>query len=90
MMTQIMNNIFIEIAGWTGSFLILLAYVLLTSHKISSDSKYYQLLNIAGSLLLVFNTIYHRALPPATLNIFWLAIGLYSLIRSAFNKRAVG
>jgi len=83
-------NIFIEIAGWLGSFAILLAYGLLSAKKISAYSKTYQLLNIIGSLFLILNTIYHRAIPPATLNLFWLGIGLFSLFRSASHKREAG
>ncbi|MGD2034865.1 MAG: hypothetical protein PVF73_07410 [Bacteroidales bacterium] len=83
-------NIFIEIAGWTGSFLILLAYSLISSRKLAGNSKLYQLLNVAGSLLLIANTIYHRAIPPAALNLVWLGIGIYSLVRSSGHQREGG
>ena len=83
-------NIFIEIAGWLGSFTILLAYGLLSAHKISANSSTYQLLNIIGSVFLILNTLYHRAIPPATLNLFWLGIGLFSLFRSTSHKREAG
>lgn len=83
-------NVFIEIAGWIGSFTILMAYGLLSARKISANSKMYQFLNIIGSLFLILNTLYHRAIPPATLNLFWLGIGLYSLFRSTTHKREAG
>jgi len=83
-------NVFIEIAGWLGSFTILLAYGLLSAHKISANSRIYQLLNITGSLFLMLKTLYQRAIPPATLNVFWLGIGLFSLFRSTSHKREGG
>ena len=83
-------NILVEIAGWTGSFLILLAYSLITARKLSGNSKMYQLLNVVGSMLLIVNTIYHRALPPAALNLIWLGIGIFSLISTSAHKREAG
>lgn len=80
-------KIFIEIAGWLGSFLILTAYALLTTRRITSRSRIYQMLNILGSFLLLVNTIYHRAIPPASLNLVWMGIGIFSLIRSKAHER---
>lgn len=83
-------KIFIEIAGWLGSFLILTAYALLSTRRISSRSRIYQMLNIVGSFLLLANTFYHRAIPPASLNLVWMGIGIFSLIRSKPHERAAG
>lgn len=83
-------NVYIEIAGWLGSFCILLAYALISARKIKGNSFQYQMLNIIGSLLLIVNTIYHRAIPPATLNLFWLGIGLFSIFRSSAQRREAG
>lgn len=83
-------NIMIEILGWAGSLFILLAYILITTRKLNAVSKYYQLLNIAGSLFLIINTLYHRAMPPAVLNFAWLAIGVYSIVKSKTFTRESG
>jgi len=83
-------NVLVEIAGWAGSFVILLAYGLLSARKISGNSCLYQMLNIFGSLLLIVNTIYHQAIPPATLNFVWLGIGVFSLFRSTSHRREAG
>ncbi len=80
----------VDIAGWTGSVLILAAYALLTARKVRGNSLNYQLLNIAGSILLIVNTLYYGALPPAALNLVWLAIGLYSIFRSVHHPRSGG
>jgi hypothetical protein len=83
-------KILIEILGWAGSISILIAYALLTTRKLNASSKVYQLLNIVGSLLLIVNTLYHGAAPPAALNLAWLGIGIYSIVKSKSFKRESG
>jgi hypothetical protein len=74
-------KIYIDIIGWLGSACIILAYWMITSGKADNNSGRYQSLNICGSIFLIINTIYYGALPPAALNVLWLIIGIYSLVR---------
>ena len=83
-------KILIEIAGWLGSGMILTAYALIATRKINSRTRIYQVLNIVGSLLLFSNTLYYRAIPPAALNMVWMGIGVFSLIRSRSHERHGG
>lgn len=83
-------RLMVEIAGWTGSVMILSAYALLTARRLKGNSASYQLLNVIGSVLLIINTVYYGALPPAALNLVWLGIGLYALLRRKFHTRESG
>lgn len=71
----------IEIVGWAGALLVLLAYGLLSAHKLNSRSASYQVLNIAGSVGLVINSMWNGAIPSAAVNIIWMAIGAHALWR---------
>ncbi len=76
-----MPTILIEIVGWAGMIAILAAYWLVAAGKVKSDSKFYQLLNLLGALFVIINVGYHGAIPSVALNVVWLLIALWSLIR---------
>jgi hypothetical protein len=71
----------VELIGWTGALLVLLAYALLTLQRVTSISPSYRWLNVAGSAGLVANAVWYGAFPSAFLNVVWLAITLYSLAK---------
>jgi hypothetical protein len=65
----------VEIAGWGGAVLILMAYLLLSAGKLTGQSLTYQAMNVVGAAGFVINGWWHGALPSAVLNILWLLIG---------------
>ena len=67
--------ILVEIAGWAGALLILLAYLLLSAEKLTGQSLVYQGMNVVGAAGFVINGWWHGALPSAALNVLWLLIG---------------
>jgi len=71
----------IEAVGWGGAVLILLAYALLSSGKLSGQSLLYQGLNIVGAAGFAVNGWWHDAKPSAVLNILWMLIGVGASIR---------
>lgn len=71
----------VEIAGWGGAMLILLAYLLLSAGRLTGQSLAYQAMNVVGAAGFVVNGWWHQALPSATLNILWLMIGLFASTR---------
>lgn len=73
---------FIEIAGWLGAALILLAYALLSSGKLDGRSPIYQLMNVIGAIGFILNSSWYGAIPSAALNVVWLFIGLAALYRN--------
>lgn len=65
----------VEVVGWAGAFLILLAYLLLSAGKLTGQSLVYQGMNVIGAAGFVINGWWHGALPSASLNVLWLLIG---------------
>src|SRR5687768_17085201 len=53
----------VEIAGWTGAFLILLAYLLLSLGRLTGRSALYQGMNVAGAAGFIVNGWWHGAIP---------------------------
>ncbi len=74
-------EIAVEIVGWAGAMLILLAYLLLSAGKFTGQSLAYQAMNVVGAAGFIVNGWWHGALPSATLNVLWLMIGLFASIR---------
>ena len=79
-------NIAVEIAGWTGALLILLAYLFLSMGKLTGRSALYQWMNVVGAAGFTLNGWWHRALPSAALNVIWMLIGGVALWRIAQRK----
>jgi hypothetical protein len=65
----------VEVVGWAGAALILLAYLLLSAGKLTGQSLVYQGMNVVGAAGFVINGWWHGALPSASLNVLWLLIG---------------
>jgi hypothetical protein len=70
-------------AGWLGALLVLGAYLLVTTGRVSGKSALFQSMNALGSALFILNTWWHGAIPSMVLNIVWLAIGTVALARIA-------
>ena len=68
-------QIAVEVAGWSGAALILLAYLLLSAGKLTGRSLLYQAMNVVGAAGFVINGWWHGAIPSAVLNVLWLLIG---------------
>jgi len=71
----------IEIVGWVGGALILLAYALVTSGRLAARSLTYQFLNIFGAIGFIINSGWNGAKPSVALNVVWLGIGIYTVLR---------
>jgi hypothetical protein len=68
-------QIAVEIVGWAGAALILLAYLLLSAGRLTGQSLVYQGMNVVGAAGFIINGWWHGALPSAALNVLWLLIG---------------
>jgi hypothetical protein len=80
------TKLLIDILGWTGSILYLLAYALVSAKKTEGDSLLYQGINIfAGSLLVIYTTAL-GAYATTGLNAVWVAIGLLTLGRKWLTR----
>jgi hypothetical protein len=74
-------KVFIEVAGWIAAVVILAAYALLSAGKLDGRSLLYHALNVVGAAGFVLNSGYNGAIPSAALNVIWIGIGVYGLIR---------
>lgn len=76
-------------AGYAGVLLILLAYFLLQAHKLHGNGLAYQLMNIFGAfgvlLSLVFGSFNWSAF---LLEVAWIAVGIYGIVRGVRLRRA--
>lgn len=76
---MIFPKLLVDILGWTGSVLYLLAYALVSAKKVEGDSALYQGINILAGVLLVIYTLALGAYATTGLNVVWVAIGLITL-----------
>ncbi len=73
------QKILMDLVGWAGAATLLIAYLLVSSGKVSAKTVLYQNLNIFGSFCLIINTYYYGTMSLVFLNTMWALIGLYSL-----------
>ena len=60
----------VEVVGWAGALLILLAYVLVTMGRLTGRSPAFQWMNLVGAAGFMVNGWWHGALPSTALNVF--------------------
>lgn len=71
----------VDIVGWAGAVLVLGAYALVSAKRLEGDSTVYQLMNVLGAAGMLINTYVRGALPSAAVNLIWIGIGLYILLK---------
>ncbi len=81
-----MPDIFFQIIGWSGSALLIVAYVLVSSKKLAPESVKYQLINLGGAACLFVYAMYTVAYPFVLVNFIWLIIGLNFLYKIYTKK----
>jgi hypothetical protein len=80
------SKLIIDILGWTGSVLYLLAYTLVSLKKTEGDSLLYQGINIIAGTLLVVYTLSLGAFATTGLNAVWVAIGIFTIGRKWLTR----
>ncbi len=80
------SKLLIDVIGWTGSVLYLLAYALVSMKKTEGDSVLYQGMNIVAGVLLVVYTLSLGAYATKGLNAVWVAIGFLTLGRKWLTR----
>jgi hypothetical protein len=81
------TEIAVEIVGWAGASLILLAYLLLSAGKMTGHSLAYQAMNVVGAAGFIVNGWWHGAIPSAVLNVIWMLIGTVALWRILARRK---
>ena len=76
----------VQILGWAGSVLYLIAYALVSLKKTEGDSVLYQSMNIIAGIMIVIYTLSLKAYATTGLNAIWALIGLYTLGRKWLTR----
>jgi hypothetical protein len=72
-------KILIEVIGWAAAAMMLSAYLLLTTGRLSFTSRVYQWLNVLSGAGFIINSGWNGAYPSAFINVTWMVIGLYGV-----------
>jgi hypothetical protein len=81
-----MEQVIIDIIGWIGAIIYLIAYGMVSAKKVEADSWTYQGMNMFAGILLITNNFYLRAYPSTALNTVWVAIAIVTLGRKYWAK----
>jgi len=76
-----MKTKYIELFGWYGTVVIVLAYVLVSFSILDATNIWYQILNGTGALGIVFVSFHKKNYQPGVLNIIWTAIAVIAIIK---------
>lgn len=74
------TTVFIDVLGWIGALLVIIAYFMVSTRRVAGDALSYQLLNLSGGLLLIANTAFYGAYPSSVVNLVWVGIAVYALV----------
>ncbi len=75
-----------SIIGWLGMIFIILAYFLLSTKRLKSNSVIYNLLNFFGALGILVNTFVTRSWPSVALNGIMMGIAIYAIAKKIKTK----
>lgn len=71
----------IDVMGWLGAIILLLAYTLNIAQKLENDSSYFLSTNLLGALLLTINAYTTESYPFFVVNLFWVLVSTYQLAK---------
>lgn len=81
--------IVVNVIGWIGMALLIGAYALVTTGRLTGPSLTFQLMNLVGGAALMVNSAYYGAWPSAALNVVWVVIGVVGLVRARGRASAL-
>jgi hypothetical protein len=70
-----------DLIGMVGVTLVLLAFGLLNINKLTSLSMTYQIMNLTGSIFLLFSLFFHWNLSSVVIEIAWIMISSIGIFR---------
>ena len=80
-MGMLETRVIIDVGGWLGAVLVLVAYLLVSMGKTTGLSIRYQAANFVGSILVGVNALYYWALPSFSINVVWMGIALIAMFK---------
>ncbi|WP_457560579.1 CBU_0592 family membrane protein [Caminibacter sp.] len=76
-----------NIIGIIGVFLIILAYFLLQSRKVTFDSLTYLLLNLFGSIGILISLYKEWNFSAFLIQVFWIIISIYGIFKTLKHRK---
>ncbi len=76
----------LELFGWLGTSLFVIAYYLVSCGKMKVDGRPYQLMNLVGAVAVGASVLPKHAWPAFALEVIWGGIALTALLRINFLK----
>lgn len=70
-----------DIVGILGVGLVIMAFFLIQLEKITTKSSTYLYLNFFGSMMLLFSLYYHWNMASVVIEMLWLMISIYGIIK---------
>ncbi len=74
------GTIIVELLGWAGVLLYVIAYYCVSTGRFTGQSRIYQFLNLIGAFGVAANAFYYGAYPSAIVNVIWFAIAAATLL----------
>jgi hypothetical protein len=78
-----------DVVGNVGVCMILGCYLLLQLDRLESSGLTFSILNGIGALLILISLAYEFNLSAFTVELFWLLISLFGIVRYLMSKRGV-
>ena len=76
-------SMLMDLLGWAGGLLIALAYFMVSTGRMASDSVTFQGLNVLGALMLGTACVQQGSFPSAFMNAVWVVVGIKTLAAKA-------
>ena len=82
-----MNPLLLNLLGYTGSLLLIVAFLLNCMKRLDSASPVYQVMNLVGAGLTLVNAWSFGALPSAVVSAFWVGVFVVFLCKGLRPSR---
>lgn len=77
-----------DIIGILGVGLVIMAFFLIQLEKITPNSSTYLYSNFFGAIMLLFSLYYHWNLASVIIEILWLMISIYGIVKFKILKKS--
>ncbi|PRP61351.1 hypothetical protein C7B72_22515, partial [Bacillus halotolerans] len=74
-------SLFGQLIGTVGMALVVIAYFLVVSQRVTPGSLPFSVINLIGAILLLISLCIHFNLGSFIIEIFWILISLYGIVK---------
>ena len=76
--------------GYLGVVLILLCYFLLQAKRMNAQMPLYSWINLLASLMVLLSLYYHPNWPSIVIEVAWISISIYGILRPKLTRETDG